>query len=634
MQLIITASKDSYITDKIIDNKYRSKNSNVGRAATLDLFKLFEESGVVEAGNYVTSNITEKSALLIKFDYSKIGKLTSSLLNIKTSDFKAYLELQDLSSGLQKPFNFSAICSPLVRNFEEGFGIDVNTFNDLGSANYLTSSFTSSTPVTWKSEGASAAGGNDSVYASGSITVAGTAGWNNTVGFTLNDGLSSVSFLANPGSATPARTDSENYTFGINGATTTAQYADRVFAGIALSKTQGDLKITATDPGSGAAIALTQDTYGIAGNTSIALANATGRLTAVKFASGHNTDHIDIITSASYGTTIVDLGASAYLSKPSQDLIFDVTSAVSSSLKGLIPDHGFRIGFSGSYDTDNKTRFVKRFGSRHIKNKLLTPRLRIVFNDQISDDSERLYIDTLSTVTLKSKTAFEASNLRNDSNAQLQGNNCGLLEITSGSFTTSVNFSQLDKSSNGTRLKGVYQAVFTLQSNNAYIKKALAASPDGFDVTLKWKTLDSAITFLTKSVKVYNNSFSTFNVTDISLAFKNRKSQYLEGEDINIDCAVSVNGKNYSASKTRRNPDYFPGSIYYKISELVTGKQVIPLDLETQGESVMMSFYNGAYSALIKSGTLPPGYSYKLEIFTGIDGNITAFDSSFIFKVI
>ena len=75
MQLIITASKDCYITNKIIDNKYRSKNSNTGRAATLDLFKLFEESGVVESGNFVTSNVKEKSALLIKFDYSNNLKI-------------------------------------------------------------------------------------------------------------------------------------------------------------------------------------------------------------------------------------------------------------------------------------------------------------------------------------------------------------------------------------------------------------------------------------------------------------------------------------------------------------------------------------------------------------------------------
>ena len=141
MQLIITASKDCYITNKIIDNKYRSKNSNVGHAATLDLFKLFEESGVVESGNYITENVTENSSLLIKFDYSSIGKLTSSILDIKDSNFKAYLELEDVSHGLQKPFNFSAICNPLVRNFEEGFGIDVHSFNDLGSSNYITSSY-------------------------------------------------------------------------------------------------------------------------------------------------------------------------------------------------------------------------------------------------------------------------------------------------------------------------------------------------------------------------------------------------------------------------------------------------------------------------------------------------------------
>ena len=399
MQLIITASKDCYITNKIIDNKYRSKNSNTGRAATLDLFKLFEESGVVESGNFVTSNVTEKSALLIKFDYSKIAKLTSSIADIKGSrGFKAYLELEDVSSGLQKPFNFSAICNPLVRDFNEGFGIDVNLFNDLDSANYLTSSFDSSSAVLWKSEGASAAGGNDATFAQGSITAIGVAGWDNTVGFTLNDSSKSVAFLANVAAATPTKTDANNYTFGINGITNVADVADRIFAAIELARTEGDLGVTPTDPGDEAAVTVRQNVTGLVGNTAITLANANTRLSAVSFAGGHDTSHLDIITSASFGSTKVDLASSAYLSTPNQDLVFDITNAVSASIKGLIDNRGFRIGFSGSYDTDNKTRFVKRFASRHVKNKLLVPKLRVVFDDSITDDSKRVYLDKASTV--------------------------------------------------------------------------------------------------------------------------------------------------------------------------------------------------------------------------------------------
>ena len=632
MQLVITASKDCYITNKIIDNKYRSKNSNTGRAATLDLFKLFEESGVIESGNFITSNVTEKSALLIKFDYSKIGNLTSSIADIKGSrGFKAYLELKDVSSGLQKPFNFSAICNPLVRDFSEGFGIDVNLFNDLDSANYLTSSFSSATPVLWKSEGASAAGGNDATFAQGSITVSGTAGWDNTVGFTLNDSSNSVSFLANVGSAAAAKTDANNYTFGINGVTTAADIADRIFAAIELSKAEGDLKVTATDPGDTAVVVVRQNVTGLIGNTAITLANEAGRLAAVNFAGGHNTSHLDIITSASFGTTKVDLGSSKYLETPNQDLVFDITNAVSASIKGLIDNNGFRIGFSGSYDTDNKTRFVKRFASRHVKNKLFVPKLRVVFDDSITDDSRRIYLDKAASIFLKTKKGITSSNLFDNSGAQLTGDNCGVLKVVSGSFTQTTNFSQVNRSSDSSRLVGVYEASITLPSNNPYIKKALTADPSGFDVELVWETTDSAIVFERRKARIYNDNHSSFDITSVSISFKNRKSEYSGSEDINLSLTATVSSRDYSASRLRKDPDCFSGDLMYKVTELTSGKTVIS---HTLSDSTKMSLYGNVFSATIKSGTLDPGYSYKLELFSTIDGETVLFDSSFNFKVV
>ena len=631
MQLVITASKDCYITDKIIDNKYRSKNSNTGHAATLDLFKLFEESGVVESGNFVTENIKEKSALLIKFDFSKIGKLTSSVLNIGDSNFKAFLELKDVSSGLQKPFNFSAICNPLVRSFEEGFGIDVNSFNDLGSANYLTSSYVDATPVTWKSEGASAAGGNDEVFAKGSITVIGAAGWDNTVGFSLNDGNNTVNFLANTASAVAAKVDSNNYTFGINGDTTTNQIAGKIFQSVTLAKSNSDLKITAADPEAGSIINLIQDVSGLSGNNEINLSNEAARLSSSKFKGGHSTSHIDIITSASFGTTNVDLGSSFYFNSPNDDLIFDVTNAVSASLKGLIPDQGFKICFSGSYDSDNKTRFVKRFASRHVNNKLITPKLRIVFDDEISDESESLFLNKSSKVVLKVKKGFSNSNLFDNSNVELTGDNCGLLEIVSGSYSQTVNFSQVDMSSNGNRMKGVYQAVFTIPGNNPYVKKAMSASQDGFKVKLNWKTSDGQISFLSKEAIVRSDNYSSFDISSVAINFKNRKPEYKEKEDILVSCSAVLVNHDYAASRIKSEPEYFHEKIYYKVSELVSGKTLISDDYKF---STKMSFYEKCFHATIKSGTLPGGFSYKLSLYSLIDGELFEFKESFVFKVI
>ena len=46
-----------------------------------------------------------------------------------------------------------------------------------------------------------------------------------------------------------------------------------------------------------------------------------------------------------------------------EDLVFDVTAAVSSSLKNDITNHGFRVSFDESEENDGYTYFIKRLGS-------------------------------------------------------------------------------------------------------------------------------------------------------------------------------------------------------------------------------------------------------------------------------
>ena len=44
MYLVFTASKDTYITNKILSPTSRATDANLGGATTIDLFKLFDES--------------------------------------------------------------------------------------------------------------------------------------------------------------------------------------------------------------------------------------------------------------------------------------------------------------------------------------------------------------------------------------------------------------------------------------------------------------------------------------------------------------------------------------------------------------------------------------------------------------
>ena len=57
MYRILTASKDAYITNKIINNSFRATDANVGQAGTLDLFKLYDETTLSD-GIAATAQIT------------------------------------------------------------------------------------------------------------------------------------------------------------------------------------------------------------------------------------------------------------------------------------------------------------------------------------------------------------------------------------------------------------------------------------------------------------------------------------------------------------------------------------------------------------------------------------------------
>ena len=134
MYIIATSSADSYITNKIVDGS-RVEDANVGRAGTLDLFKLYGETMSGSSSDHI-----ELSRILIKFDMTRLMSLASSSLDINSSTFKAKLRLQSIESNLPNPRNFTVSVFPLAKSFNEGDGRDVSAFSDIDTCNYLNSS--------------------------------------------------------------------------------------------------------------------------------------------------------------------------------------------------------------------------------------------------------------------------------------------------------------------------------------------------------------------------------------------------------------------------------------------------------------------------------------------------------------
>ena len=152
MLIIATASSDAYITDKIISSKFRAEDANTGRAGTLDLFKLYNETPLTGV-----NDLNEISRFFVKFDYSKLQSLTGSKLDLN-SNFKATLVLKNIGTGFTTPSNFFIRVLPLSKSFDEGRGRDVGSFSDLDATNFLTSSVNGSNPTLWFASGSNAKG--------------------------------------------------------------------------------------------------------------------------------------------------------------------------------------------------------------------------------------------------------------------------------------------------------------------------------------------------------------------------------------------------------------------------------------------------------------------------------------------
>ncbi len=152
MYNVFTASKDTYITNKIITTSTRATDANVGGATTLDLFKLYDET--VFAGE-TTPN--ELSRLLIKFNLDDISSSLSGKVDFSHSSFSATLKLHDVQGNQLAPSNFNVALFPLSQSFDEGKGKDVSAFSFLDRANWLTASYTTEN-IVWNSSGAFSSG--------------------------------------------------------------------------------------------------------------------------------------------------------------------------------------------------------------------------------------------------------------------------------------------------------------------------------------------------------------------------------------------------------------------------------------------------------------------------------------------
>jgi hypothetical protein len=496
MYLIITASKDAYITNKIMDSAFSASDANTGRAATIDLFKLYNESAL--SG---TTNPIELSRALLKFDYTRIRNLTGTILDLNDSSFECKLEMFDIMAGQVTPTNFNLILFPLSQSFDEGIGRNVISFSDLDTCNFITASYSNSANNAWNTAGANAEG------------ALGDAGIDIMVSGNLSDG---------------------------------------------------------------------------SGNRG--------------------------------------LGVSQTFVEGSENLSMNVTTLVSASIAGVLSDHGFRLSFTGSEETDTKTRFVKRFASRHVRNPSVRPRMVIAFDDTRSDDHQNFFFDLTGSLFLENYHRGARANLLSGSSATaLAGEDCMIVKLQTGSFIQYFTASQYQAGTKSSvtgknYLSGIYVATGAITSMTSAMvigssSVAMFAQKSGsltFDEY--WTNARGSVGFYTGSLKISVPGRSSFDATqrDLQLTVINAKSDYRQSEKVKLRVfARDLNADAKAAKLPIRLKSIVVNEVYYRIKDAQSGNIVIPFLKNNNG--TRLSYDSAGMYFEMFMDTLPIGRTYTFE---------------------
>jgi hypothetical protein len=127
-----TANKDTTITDAYkFDLTTRAENSNMGAADSLEIFSIYGQA---------SNSSLEKSRVLVQFP---IEDIITDRVNTKipaSGSVKFYLKLYNVEHSFSVPRDFSVTVNPINQAWDEGYGLDMESYSDDGWNTYTAGS--------------------------------------------------------------------------------------------------------------------------------------------------------------------------------------------------------------------------------------------------------------------------------------------------------------------------------------------------------------------------------------------------------------------------------------------------------------------------------------------------------------
>lgn len=344
----------------------------------------------------------------------------------------------------------------------------------------------------------------------------------------------------------------------------------------------------------------------------------------------------DYITSS---ISIVSTEKNQTFVKGTEDLIIDVTSHISATLTGELPDSGFRISFLKTLEDNTQTYFVKRFAASNAFDESKHPRLIAGFDDSISDDSQNLTFDTPCNITLYNYVGGSLSNIVSGSNlTQITGSNSLFLKlstvISGGYYNLFFTGSQFSYGKN--YVSGTYAASVTLHSNDATISSKIAAS-GSVTFTPIWTSLDKKIAYVTGSNIIASQPLRTSSrgLKKYTVNIYNVNQTYYDNEEVYF--RVNIFDDTDPFIKISKIPIEIAGivikNVHYQIREETTNEIIIPFD-NVRNSTKVSSDGSGMFFKFYTSGLIV-GRTYVIDLMINHNGVKTKYlNASQIFRII
>jgi hypothetical protein len=340
---------------------------------------------------------------------------------------------------------------------------------------------------------------------------------------------------------------------------------------------------------------------------------------------GNDNSDTDADYYVSYSSSLgyVPLECTQSFARGDEDLFIDVTPAIKLVLTGAIPDYGFRLSFTGSQESDNVTRFVKRFSTRQSRNTNLHPALVVKYDDSFFDNQAQAYFDYGNKVGIYYSPFGNPTNFISGS-TQIVGSGSLVLDLvaskseyvtaTTYSISHQANISYLSSSwvyfsasftgsqiTLGTNNQtGSYYADVYISSNAPGLSNVRNSVDGTVDFVPTWRSLDNTVIFARQPSLVLNplgGLSSMVSSRNYGVNITNLKESYIADDTTKLQVFV------YDYDPTLKSfylpykaqPKIFP-SMHWRLIDPFSKEILIPFDdvgtkLSADGEGMYFTLY-------------------------------------------